>query len=373
VGSKLFASYLLLFALVVAVGGLAIFRLNQLNYIVSDVSGNLAVNQHLSAELEAQVSLLQFHALQYINQKDPADLDRYQEELTNFKDLLSLSQEKITRAEQSEVLGEIEARVERFEKEFAEATSVMGERQLVRDKVLITQAASASQQLDQLYSSAFRADDTAALYHIGNVRQGFDEMRLDIAEQLNDEAMPLAEKIEMRYQNLLTTFEHLNDELDDSAQERLSARAEANVAIYFEGYQSLRPGYNRQARIVRNLSSLSAQMRTAASSVSGSVEADIATKAEISNGIVGETQVVVLAIILVIIGVGLGFAAIVDRAVRSQLNQVPKFATGIAANIINLPAELKSKDGAKVVAAAINQITGNSRDRYDEESDLRKN
>jgi hypothetical protein len=373
VGTKLLTCYLIILALAVAVGGLAIFRVNQLNSIVGDLSGNLAANQHLSDELESHAVLSQFYALQYINQKDPADLDRYRDEMTDFRNRLTASQEKITKAKQAEMLSQIEARVEVFEEKFGEATVLMTEQQQVRDKVLEAQATLAGARLDQLYNDAFRDDDTAALYHIGTARREFSDMRLEALQYLNEGGTPLTENLNNRYHKLLGTFDRMSEELDDSSQLKLAARAEANTAVFFESIQSLELGRDRQAALIDTLNSLSSQMQTAASGLSSSTEADIAAKAEYSDGIVSQAQIVILGIILAVVGVGVGFGVVIDQAVRKRLDQGPPAGTDLAPSLHDVRMDVSSKDGVRVLAEAICQMTSNTRERLEADSDLRKN
>jgi hypothetical protein len=373
VGTKLLSCYLIILALALAVGSLAIFRINQLNSIVGDLSGNLAANQHLSDELESHAVLSQFYALQYISQEDPADLDRYREEMTDFRNRLAVSQEKITKAKQVELLSQIEARVEVFEEKFGEATVLMTEQQQVREKVLEAQATLAGARLDQLYNDAFRDDDTAALYHIGTARQEFSDMRLEALQYLNGGGSPLTENLSDRYHKLLGTFDRMSEELDDSSQLKLAAKAEANTAVFFESIQSLQLGRDRQAALIDTLNSLSSQMQTAASGLSSSTEADLAAKAEYSDGIVSQTQIVILGIILAVVGVGVGFGVVIDQAVRKRLDRRPRVATDLATSLHDLRLDVSSKDGVRVLAEAICQMTSNIRERLEADSDLRKN
>jgi hypothetical protein len=371
-GTKIMTCHLLMLMLVGTVGGLAIFRLNQINFVVNDLAGNLAVNQHLSGEIGSHSLLFQLYARRYINQKDPTDLDRYQEEMDKFQELLIRGDERITKPEQAAILAQIKTKVEEYRNKFAETTNLLAERQQVRSKVLDTQAQLAEEKLDQLWTSAFETDDAVALYHIGNAQQAFTLMRMDVFQYLDEADEQWVKKIKNRYQEVQAAFDQLATQPEDSTQRRLAAKAEANIAVYYEGFESLRSDSVRLAQITAALHSLGSQLHISSSQLSAGLVGDSATKAEISDGLVGQTQVVMLAIMIMVVIMGFGLGAIINQAVKVQLAHVPKLAMDVIAGILNLQ-DVSSKDGAGVLAAAISQVTGNPRERLQAEAELRKN
>jgi CHASE3 domain sensor protein len=104
VGTKIIAGYIIALVLMLVVGGTALVRLNDINTVVTDLSGNLAKDQAMAENIVSQIWTVRFFVLRYINMQEQTDLDRYNQEIANFKTMLATADQEITHPERIEML-----------------------------------------------------------------------------------------------------------------------------------------------------------------------------------------------------------------------------------------------------------------------------
>jgi len=331
VGTKIMAGYLVALVLTAVVGGVALVRLADIGDTVNNLAGNLAKDQHLADQVVEQIWTSRFFALRYIHQQNPADLERYQQEMTKFDTLLAEADVEITHPERVAMLAEIHADVDEYRTNFSEVTSLITDRNEKVALILDTQGPLAEQKLEELRVSAYQDEDAAASYYAGNAQRALILMRFNAFKYLDAGDAQWIDLFNDRYEAATIAFETLDAELQNPGRRTLAQEAHTAVDAYADGFQGLVADYQRQNSLISSrLDVIGPEVRQTGTEMAQSVSVDFEQADADTVGIINQTRVILFGVIgaAVVIGLFLGF--VIARGITKPLQQVTETADQVA-------------------------------------------
>lgn len=346
VGTKIFSGFLIILMLMGLIGGLAIFQFSQIKYTITNLSDNLAKDQHLADQIVARILLTRFYANKYIKNNIADDLARFNEEFSYFEELLSEASVEITKDERVKMLTAIKAGVNNYGENFKKVIQLINKRNEVLSKILNIQGPLAEQKLEQLQESAFKADDAIASFHAANAQRALLLMRLDAFKYLKEGAKEWLDKFEIRYHEAQEAFQKLDQELQDPTRRQLAKIAQVAVDKYQQGFISLQADYNKQNQIIETqLNMIGPQVRKTASRMSESVSIDFDNTNQQTHSLVDQTrwQLLVTMIIALFIGVSLGLfiSSSITTPLKTVIDMSNKMAIGVMKQMVDVQNKAK--------------------------------
>ncbi|GAB4424478.1 MAG: hypothetical protein Kow0031_03480 [Anaerolineae bacterium] len=344
VGTKIIAGYIIALALMAAIGAVALVRLGNIETTVTNLSDNLAMDQKLADDMVSQILLARFYANKYIRGSSQADLDRYNEEFTNFENLLAEADREITAAERVQMLESIHQGVDTYNTTFEEIVKLMNARQQIVTGVLDVNGPEAERLLQQLRDSAFEADDAVAAHHAGNAQAALLLMRFNAFKYLQAGDTKWIDLFNQRFEQAEEAFVSLDRELQDPARRKLAADADAAVEAYKEGFDSLQADYARQNELVAStLDVIGPEVRTTASNMAASVAADFQAEDAATKALVAQTRWVLIFTMIVAVVVGLGLGFVISRSITRPLKEVTEISQQMAqTDLTTLATEMEA-------------------------------
>ncbi len=341
VGIKIFSGFLIILVLMGLVGGLAIFQFSQIKYTITNLTDNLAKDQHLSDQMVAKILLTRFYANKYIGNNKAEDLARFNEEFSYFEELLSEASVEITKGERVKMLTDIKVGVKNYGENFERVNQLIDKRNEVLSKVLNIQGPSAEKKLEQLRESAFKADDTIAAFYAGNAQRALLLMRLDAFKYLKEGVKKWLDKFEKRYQEAQEAFQKLDQELQDPTRRQLAKIAQVAIDKYRQGFISLQTDYNKQNQIIETqLNVIGPQVRKTASKMSDSVSIDFDNTNQQTHFLVDQTrwQLLITMVIALLIGISLGLfiSSSITNPLKAVIDMSNKMAIGDMKQMIDV-------------------------------------
>jgi methyl-accepting chemotaxis protein len=357
VGTKIITGYLIVLALMLVIGGVTFVRLNQLNNIVIDLTNNLAVDRQLANDIVAQIMRARLYANNYIFDSQQANLERYQLEMGSLDKATTQADTEITKAEQIEMLKNIETDVAAYKAGFDEIVGLMANRAKARSEVLDVQAPLVQDALLKIQENAFQTGDVTAVNYAGLAEMSVQRMRVNMLKYLEDGDPQWSQKFDERYAESTAAISKLDGALTGSAQWKLLDEASVAIEAYATGFRSLQADYDRQHDLKKNtLDVVGPRVRQTAMDMVESVGKDFEAEALATDELVAETRtlLIVVVAVAVLIALGLGFA--ISRAITRPLGQVARAAGAMAEGDLNQTLNIQSKDEVGSMAAAFERM-----------------
>lgn len=319
VNTKIMIGYAIALTLMAVVGGVALFRLNQINATVIDLADNLAADQHLADAMGIHVGLVRFYANKYVRDQDPTDLTHFNEEFANLEDFLAQADQAITKPERVELLKQIKASSTEYNTTFLEITTLIADRQKIQTDLLDVQATAAEEKLEELQKQTFEAGNLVELNLAGTANAYFHRVRLNVFKFLQKGDEQWAERAGQRYQTAEEALDQIA-QVEESDHHQLALEAQAIVKTYYEGFISLHDDFVQQNDLVnQKLNSLGPQMAETAAVMSDSVQADFETANQATQTLVTQTRWVLLLTIGVAIVTCLSLGIVISRSITRPL------------------------------------------------------
>lgn len=366
VGTRIITGYLIALALTVMVGGLAIFRINQINQTVTNLASTLAVEQHLSDQLTGQIMELRLYAVKYINKSNATDLQTFEAKYSTFQQLVSQA-ENYMKGDRSRTLGQIKTDVQTYQNSFKEIRDLMAQRSKTVSEVLDVIGPQAEDKIEQIQKNAVSGNNLTVVQLSADVHQAILLMRLDVFKYLAENSDEWAQKFEQRYQEYKQTADRLDRELNDAASQRLSDEMKTAVETYAQGFRTIK-GYTTQQDSLFNgtLTALGVQIGENASQMSASVSKDFNAAASASNQIVQQTILFLVGAIAVAILVGLALGLSISRGIANPIKLLTSKTELIAQGDLSQQVDIHSGDEVGILARTFNHMTHSLRELTDQ-------
>jgi PAS domain S-box-containing protein len=364
IGIKILTGYMVTVLLAAIGGGVAIIQLNQVNAIVTRLTGSLAQERALAEQMVVQIQQIRLVANRYIYQgQNPADLEAYNQAVAAAQTLLNLADRAIVEKAQAERLAQVRESFDGFTEAFAEIVQILAERQGIVTNVLNPQGASCVDQLAALRNGSFETLDFTSAHYASQARDTIGQAQLGVFQYLTSSDERLANRVDEDFTSINSTFDLLQASVHDDVSRDLLAKISAAATAYSAGFQQIRAGATRQhALVVTRLDIYGTEIDLAATAIANAVNDEFAAQSEATNSLVVRTRIGVLVTLGLAVLIGLVFGLALSRAITRPIEQMARVAQGIAGGDLDQGVQVQSSDELGTLAEALNHMTGQVRD-----------
>lgn len=344
VGTKILTGYVIALVLTAIVGGVALFGLNRINTTVSTLTEDLAPDLHLADTIVAQIWTNRLFALRYIDQENPEDLNRFNQERQNFEALLQDAYGQIADVERVAMLDSISAGVETYNLAFDQAVQSLEAVNRTQVDVLDVYGPLAEQKLQDLRTSAFEDEDSVAAHHAGDVQRNLLLMRLNAFKYMEDGDPLWSQMFEERYQAAQVSYNILDQELQDPQRRQLAEESWAAIQTYRDGFVSLETSFEQLQDAVDNtMNVVGPQVRQTGVTMSETVDQDFQAEQVASRVLATQIQWLIIGSLALAMVSGLGLGLVISRGITGPLKRVTEASERMVnGDLQNMAAEIKA-------------------------------
>ncbi len=378
VGTKILGGFIITLFLTALVGGIALIRISNIAANVDDLVNNLAKDQLVANDINDRILRIRFRANKYIASGDSAELEKYQEHIRLLDDILVQADELIQKSERVELLTKIKTDVVSYTNAFEKVKTDIANRERITTEILDVNGPLAEESLRQLRQSAFLADDAVAANYAGDAQAALLLMRFNAFKYLQSGDVNYIDLFDARYQEALTAFEKLDEELENPNRRTLTENAKKQTDTYAAGFYELEQYFSDQKDNQAILDELGTEISNMAQEIADSVDLDFQSVATTTEEIVLSTQIIVFVILGAAILIGLLLGLAITREITKPLIQVTQAAQTIAEidleslttemngladgdltrklSIVSEPLSIDTTDEVGLMAKAFNQM-----------------
>jgi methyl-accepting chemotaxis protein len=331
VGLKIALAFVIALIFMGILGVTALIRLDEINRTVTELSGNLAVEERLAHEISAQILLAQYYATRYINGTNPDDVQRYSLVIKRLHQLLSEADLNITEQSRVEMLGEIQADLAEFEGAFETVQNLIARRKQTFSGELDVQAPVIQQELDQLEDALFESADLDGLRYTSELRAVFERMRQSTFRYLVDGDERWSKEFGDRYEKAQQIFDLAEPALDDPSNVDELYGSKEILAAYAAGFESIHADYNEQNRLVKDIINVvGPRIQAASSKLADDVKIDFDAEREATSLVVAQTRLILTGVMGAAALVSILLAFTIVRGITKPLSKLTRAAQQIA-------------------------------------------
>ncbi len=349
VNVKIFSGYLIALALMLGVGSLAIYRLNQMDTIVTELTTHLAVDRQLGNDIVAHILSARLYANKYIHTHAEQELENYNTEIKTLDALIS--QGKADAADPTHVarIQEIANGYVTYKSSFDAVRQAILEQDRIKTDILDVQGPLIDAKLNQWREKAFNANDLAAEYSIENVRAVFNALRLDAYQYIATRDKQYLGSFNLLYQETLSALSLAQPSIERLSASQLSSQQDytelkQSIETYTAVFQQLETSYAQQEDVQTNALDLyGPKIHQDAIAIVENIEKDFEATTQSTSDLDLQTRWILLATMLIALVMGVGLGAIISRGITRPLEQVAQLAQQIAETDLRLlAAELEA-------------------------------
>lgn len=341
--------YIIALCLMIVIGSIAIFQLQQIKSTVTHLADNLAQDQHIADTIIAQVLSVRFFANKYISNQQTKELVNYEQAFNSFNALLEQADEKVTQAERVQLLENIKVGVNQYQEIFDQVKTIIQKRNSVIDKQLNVEGAQIEQKLSELFKVAKDNEQVISLSDINQLQSSTLLIRINAVKYLEQGEQQWFDEFEKHYQNVITILNSLlQNQLVDDKLSTLLQTIKTTIENYHLHFYTLKEEFIEQHQLVtQGLDVIGPKIREIAAQISSHVTLDFVSANQNTHQLVNNTQwgigITLFAAVLVCLGFGLMISNNIMAKLGGEPNEVAEIAKKIAEGELNFDiAEKKS-------------------------------
>ncbi len=342
VGAKIAWGYVGILALMLAIGLLAVVRLDRVSATLSSLTGDLEVDQQLASQIVRHILSARFYAARYVNSYSQADLDAFNSEYTQMQGLLS--QARLSNPERSAVLMAIEEAVNAYGAAFTQVTDLTRQQQQIQMDVLDVQGLVLDNKLSALRVYANTFNHPLVSLSFSNAQNYTQSMRVNLLRYRLEADERYTVLVGKNYQQALDAFSKLQPLLPDPTQRQNAADAVTALQAYYQGFQTIQADTVALHHLFSDqLDRLEPEITRLALVMQENVQQDFQQQNAASQALALQTRWMLMVATTIAIGLGLFLAAFISSRITRPLLQVHRAAQQIAdVDLQNLTRQLSS-------------------------------
>jgi methyl-accepting chemotaxis protein len=358
VGTKIRVGFIILLVIMTIISAVAVFHLSKIRTTVTDLTDNLAGDQHMSDQMVANILQIRFYAHRYLRTENSDELNRFHEELARFEALLAQADKKISQTERVKMLATIKQGVQDYRNYFSKISQLMSDRHQLVWKKLNVVGPKAENQLEQLRENAWKAEDATTSFYASNVQRAFLLMRLNAAKYFFQQGNPQwYEELEKQYQSTQIALNKLNEHLTEPTRRQLVIQVQTSINQYYQSFVSSRANYFEQNQLIKNqLNVIGQQVRKTASEMSANVGAEFEQVNDRTQALVAKTQMGLLIAMMIAIIVGLGLGIVISRSITVPLMTVIEMMEKMMVGHLNQRLDFKSRHQIEAITSRSDEL-----------------
>jgi PAS domain S-box-containing protein len=322
VGAKIAAGYLVVFALMLVIGVVALARLGRINATVDELTRTLAQDRRLAGDIATHILVSRAHAQNYMLSRDREDLARYTATQNTLSSLLEVAARAVPDPERRAMLGRIQKDTDAYKKTVDQIILLVRGLDRTDTSVPAPLAAQIGAGLGRLQTLAAGAGHGEALALVSGAREAFWEMPwsrplppgiMGAEDFLRYDGA--REKLDRNLQALETLW-------TDGPARALSTEIRNSLALHAQGVQKARATAAELERLTREgFDVLGPRISETAQAISDHVEETFARQSETTRQELRETQSIVGAVTLLALFAGLWIASAITRGITRPLRE----------------------------------------------------
>lgn len=359
VWSKIIAGYLIVLGLMLAIGVVAIYRLDQIDTTVTQFADELAEEQNMTSEIVPQNWTIRYYAQRYIDREQSQDLSRFNTELANHDTLLNEAKNLITSDEREQLLADIEADVDVYSSTFFEIVNLIDERNTIAQGTLDVQGELVLLRLQALRDEIVQTGNpqTASIaFYAGNAQQSFMQIRQNTFRYL---ATGDPQWVSTYYlQDTVDALQTLKQQLDDPEQLDQVAEIEGAVDTYVAALALLEANFEQQTELIsEGLDVAGSQLEVSTATMLASVSDEFDATQEDTSSLVDQTRLIMF-VVMIIAGVfGLGTGLVISYTITNPITALIRVIRHVAAGDLEQRAPVTTRDEIGELSQAFNRMT----------------
>jgi len=331
VGTKILVTFAIVIGMMALVGGLAIYRINQIGGVVADLADHLAVEQHLADTISGESWAARFYALRHINTTNTEDKESFQMEAAYFDNLLTQAEEMAQRPERIEMLATLRQNFDEYDQTFAQISALIAGRKQIVNEQLDKLGPKAKGKLDSLGKRALKQGNPEVIYQVSAIQQALQLMRYDVFKYLNSGDDIWVQNFNLHSQQAQSGFKKLQKLQHTPEMQALATEADMLVEQYQRAVFELIDGFKLQQQLVDDeLNRLGPVMRNTGMGITASVEEDFEHAESSAETFVQYTRWIVLVTMLFSVLAGLALGLFTARGITRPLQRITETSQQIA-------------------------------------------
>ncbi|MFP4474101.1 MAG: ATP-binding protein [Desulfatibacillaceae bacterium] len=331
VGTKIGAGYVVIFAMMVLIGVLAVTRLNRINATVDELTRTLAVDRRFSGEIVTLIMSSRIHAKRYVRTHDPADLEQFRNTFTRLEGLLDKARGEITNRTRRRLLEGVRENVATYRETFDTVVDTIRELEAVQSGVMRPRAEAISNHLVIMGSYVETQGPPSLLTALSEAQRSFWRMRGAARRHLESGNRESLVEYSGSRRDLLHAAQGLSSGFEGTMKSAHAVEIARLVEEYDQAFDNARRATSTlDALFTGKLDVLEPGISGKAMAIANHVERAFREQNERTRRQVDMTRLVVLGATLFAIVAGLALALAITRGITRPLGQVRAASRDIA-------------------------------------------
>lgn len=324
---------------------------------------SLARESNLASDVQADMLMVRMNVKDFIIRRDDREREEYQEYLDSLQTALQQAEKRITDPQRSAHIAEIEENIETYQQSFDRVVSLVHQRNKIVDGNLNVNGQKAAELLEEIMTSAEQDGDTDATLSAGLATQSLLFARLYVMKYLDTNAAADVERVQSELASLEENLQDLDRQLQNARRRNLLTEVRQLSQTYAKGFKDLVEAITERNDLIANsLDTIGPEVAAIANEINSLVTS---TQDELGPQVQAATErnVYLIALCsLLALGLGVGFAIVVARAVTQPVAQITEAAEAMAKGDLNQRLELNRTDELGVLANAFNEMVKSIRE-----------
>jgi len=329
VRTKIMIGYVIVLALIILLGWLAMSSMQAIKDKVDYLSTVLLEQKSLSEQVANSILTSQVQANRYIANPESEDTADFEAEITHLKSHLKDLSGKCT-GDRLDDVNKIETSVTEYEITFSQIYTLTQDRQIFLD-TLFKQSETILEKIRQLQNNAFAANDIDDLHQLTQAMNMLHLTRLDIMQYIitNDEQYVM--EIETYYNNLIEVFVALNEQSNTPSRRQLAQDATVALKAFYDTFNKIHDGFIEQGILVKtklDVQGTDIHFKTAI--LSRNIDKDFSIERDDIYELYRRIQIglAIASVVIFVIGVGLGL--VISKRITDPLVLITKMLQQIS-------------------------------------------
>jgi len=341
VKKSIITGYIIALCLMLAIGGVAIFQLQQINSTVTNLVDNLVQEQHIADTIISQAFSVRFFANRYIANRQADELINYENALANLDALLKQADVKIIQAEHIKILNRIKESVSHYKKIFEQIKAIIQNRSDIITHKINIDGEKIEQKLNQLIKIAIENQEITKLADISELQSSLLLIRVNAIKYLEQGQQQWFDEFEKHYQKVQTVLTRLIQQSATHPQiYQLLQTIKTTSENYHLNFTHLKTNFIEQQQLItQQLDTIGPKIREMATQISSYVALDFVSVNQTTHALVANTQwgiiTILFASILICLGLGLAISRNIMVKLGGEPNEVAAIAEKITAGELN--------------------------------------
>jgi methyl-accepting chemotaxis protein len=380
VGTRIISGYIIALMLMAIVGGVSIWRLNEIGNTVDNLVNDVAMDRQIANGIQLGILDVRFAANRYMRDPSEAQDAAYHASFDSMVNLLEEAQVEIVEPERQALLAEILQLVPDYEQAMDAVIVDIAERERLMNEVLDVQSAIVEDGVGQLQAIAYEQANLDLLNAAPLVRAAMTRMRVNVARYSLSGDAAWADRFRTRHAEAVAAMEAVGEIVSSTQERQIFASMQNAMTAYYEGFEAVE-GYflDQQAKVSTVLDVAGPAVSDLGGLIVASARTEFVATSDNAQSVVTQTIFILLGILAVAIVLGISLGLYISRTITKPLGMVTAasqqiaeqdltalvarlqaMADGDLTNAAFVPATesvaVRSKDELGTMATSFNQI-----------------